>query len=51
MHGQRTAEMYKGDDVVRVSPAMYRLLKTDFDSMAQTLRVVEIPRKEKEPKK
>lgn len=41
--GRKYAVKYKDGDEVYVSPAVYELLQTDLDSVAQTLRVKELP--------
>lgn len=43
LKGQNMAEMRDGEDVIRVSPAMYRLLETDRDEILQKLKVKILP--------
>ena len=48
MKGKKKAEMYEGDDEIRVSPAMDRLLKADPELMTGTLMVKILPKRIKE---
>lgn len=45
LEGEQVAEMNEGDDEIRVSPAMYKLIQTDLESMANSLRVRILPRR------
>lgn len=48
LEGQKRARMIKDDDVIRVSPAMFELLKSDRDRVLKNLRVrISKPRKKK----
>lgn len=39
LSGERTAFMEKDGDEIHLSPAMFALLKTDFESLAKNLKV------------
>jgi hypothetical protein len=43
LRGKKIAEMYDGDNIIRVSPAMYSLLKTDRDYVLENLKVRILP--------